>query len=76
MKKPFIRVTKWMGDIPLEAECTSCADVKFQVRSTSHRPSREEYQKVLQRDFDHHFKVVHSLDDPGKAGATNPTEKA
>jgi hypothetical protein len=63
MKKPFIRVTKWLGDIPVEAGCTACADVKFQVSPTSHRPNREEYQKALQREFDHHFKTVHQEQD-------------
>jgi hypothetical protein len=63
MKKPFLRVTKWLGNIPVEAECTSCAEVKFQVRSTSHRPSREEYQKALQQQFDHHVKTVHMKED-------------
>ena len=60
MKKPFLRVTKWLGDIPVEAECTACAEVKFQVTPASHRPSREEYQKALQRQFDHHVKTVHT----------------
>lgn len=76
MKKPFIRVTKWMGDIPVEAECTSCAEVKFQARSASHRPVREEYQNVLQREFDLHLKTVHSREDDGKAGTKNPAQKA
>ena len=69
MKKPFLRVTKWLGDIPVEAECTSCADAKFQVRSASHRPSREEYQKVLQREFDHHSRAVHLPKDGGEGDA-------
>ncbi len=69
MKKPFIRVTKWLGDIPMEAGCTACAEVKFQVRPTSHRPSREEYQKALQREFDHHFKTVHQPQEAGKNAA-------
>jgi hypothetical protein len=60
MKKPFLRVTKWLGNIPVEAECTSCGDAKFQARSSSHRPNLAEYQKALQRDFDQHVKVVHS----------------
>jgi hypothetical protein len=60
MKKPFLRVTKWLGTIPLEAECTACSDAKFQARSSSHRPNLAEYQKALQRDFDQHLKVVHS----------------
>ena len=59
MKKPFLRVTKWLGDIPVEAECTACTEVKFQASSASHRPSREEYQRALQREFEHHVKTVH-----------------
>jgi hypothetical protein len=59
MKEPFLRVTKWLGDIPVEAGCTACAEVTFRVRSTSHRPSREEYRQALQREFDHHVKTVH-----------------
>jgi hypothetical protein len=60
MKKPFLRVTKWLGTIPVEAECTSCADAKFQARSSSHRPNLEEYQKALQSQFDQHMKAAHS----------------
>jgi hypothetical protein len=60
MKKPFLRVTKWLGTIPVEAECTACTDAKFQVRSSSHRPNLAEYQKALQRDFGKHVKVAHS----------------
>jgi hypothetical protein len=63
MKKPFLRVTKWLGTIPVEAVCTSCADAKFQVRSSSHRPNLEHYQKALQREFDLHVKAVHSRED-------------
>ncbi len=59
MKRPFLRVTKWLGNIPVEAECIACTDVKFQVRSSSHRPNLAEYQKALQSQFDHHVKVVH-----------------
>ena len=64
MKKPFLRVTKWLGDIPVEAECTACpAAGKFRATSTSHRPNREEYQKQLERAFDHHLKSAHAGDD-------------
>ena len=52
MKKPVLRVTKWLGTIPIEAECTACADAKFQVRASSHRPNLAEYQKALQSQFD------------------------
>jgi hypothetical protein len=61
MKKPFLRVTKWLGDIPVEAECTFCpAAGKFRATSTSHRPNREEYVKQLQQAFDYHCKSVHA----------------
>jgi hypothetical protein len=60
MKKPLLRVTKWLGNIPVEAECIACTDAKFQVRSSSHRPNLADYQKALQRDFDQHVKEVHS----------------
>lgn len=61
MKKPFIRVTKWLGDIPVEAECTSCrAESCFRVISAGHRPNREEYANQLQRAFDEHCKLVHT----------------
>jgi hypothetical protein len=63
MKKPSLHVTKWLGDIPVEAECTSCSAWKFHATSTSHRPNREEYRKQLERAFDHHFKSVHTRDD-------------
>jgi hypothetical protein len=71
MKKPTLRVTKWLGDIPVEAECTFCpAEGKFQVTSASHRPNREEYSQQLQRAFDHHFKTVHLRETPAKSHKT------
>jgi hypothetical protein len=63
MKKPFIRVTKWLGDIPVEAGCTACTAAHFRAESRSHRPQREEYQKSLQSQFDAHFKQVHAHSD-------------
>jgi len=62
MKKPTIRVTKWLGDIPVDATCTACPSVVFKAKGSSHRPNREEYQKSLQEQFDGHCKVVHSLE--------------
>ena len=60
MKKPTLRVTKWLGDIPVEAHCTGCAAMVFKAQGASHRPNREEYQKLLQSQFDAHCKDVHS----------------
>jgi hypothetical protein len=74
MKKPSLRVTKWLGDIPVAAECTSCVGVGFDVRSTSHRPTREEFQKSLQSQFDAHFKRVHTGQDASSIAARNVSE--
>jgi hypothetical protein len=63
MKKPRLRVTKWLGDIPVEIECTACPEWKFRAASTSHRPNREEYSTQLQRAFDEHFRAVHDRQD-------------
>jgi hypothetical protein len=65
MKKPSLRVTKWLGDIPVEGECTACPDVTFKVKPITHRPTREEYGKNLQQEFDRHFKHVHKRQDAG-----------
>ncbi len=60
MKKPVIRVTKWLKDIPVEATCSICPDSFFRATSPSHRPFREDYQRSLQSQFDEHCKQKHS----------------
>ena len=60
MKKPTIRVTKWLSDIPVEAHCSACPGVCFRAQSSSHRPNREEYQKSLQQQFDAHCLAAHT----------------
>ncbi|HEY6369698.1 MAG TPA: hypothetical protein VIX37_03905 [Candidatus Sulfotelmatobacter sp.] len=66
MKKPSLHVTKWLADIPVEIECTSCSEWRFRATSTSHRPSREEFSQQLQRAFDQHFNLVHAPEGSGK----------
>jgi hypothetical protein len=56
MKKPTLRVTKWLADIPVEAHCTQCLTVSFKAQGAGHRPNREEYQKSLQAQFEVHCK--------------------
>jgi hypothetical protein len=60
VKKPVIRVVKWLGDIPVEATCSACADVALKAKGAGHRPSREEYQRSLQSQFDEHMRLMHS----------------
>ena len=59
MKRPTIRVTKWLGDIPVEACCSACPSVAFRAKGSSHRPNREEYQKSIQEQFDGHCQATH-----------------
>ena len=76
MKKPSLRVTKWLGDIPVTGECTSCAGVFFDAKSASHRPTRQEYQQSLQRQFDAHLSQVHSRADAEQTDTQSVSEKA
>ena len=62
MKKPAIRVTKWLREIPVEATCTACPAMAFKAKGSSHRPDREEFQKSLQQQFDAHCKAAHHAD--------------
>jgi hypothetical protein len=70
MKKPALRVTKWLGDIPVEAECTSClGESKFRAASTHYRPDKADYQEKLQRAFDRHFQDVHAGGDADQSAS-------
>jgi len=61
-RKPVVRVTKWLADIPVEAQCTACPSVSFRAHASSHRPNREEYQRSLQSQFDEHCRMAHSAE--------------
>ena len=39
LKKPALRVTKWLDDIPIEANCTACSDLSFKAKTATHRPT-------------------------------------
>ncbi|MGA2353629.1 MAG: hypothetical protein ABSG02_03980 [Terriglobales bacterium] len=60
MKKPALRVTKWLKDIPVEGCCSLCPESHFQVSSPHHRPQKAEYIQKLQRAFDRHVADCHS----------------
>jgi hypothetical protein len=68
MKNPTIHVTKWLGDIPIEAECTACpGQEKMKAASPHHRPNKAEYQQNLQRAFDRHVAEAHESLSADKA---------
>jgi hypothetical protein len=72
-RKPTLRITKWLQRvprpgprIPLEAECTACADAQFKIKHDKrlpfgavHQPRSDWYAEMLQRAFDEHVKLVH-----------------
>ena len=64
-KRPALRGTKWLGTIPVEAECTACAGVKFKAVFESHRPSQDEAMRSLQQQFDEHFQQAHAAQVSG-----------
>jgi hypothetical protein len=60
MKKPILRVTKWLKDIPIEGCCTLCPESLFRAGSPHRRPQKAEYVEKLQREFDCHVADLHS----------------
>jgi hypothetical protein len=59
-----MRVTKWFGDVPLEAECSACAVMRLKVAEWNsgeplHQPDRQHYQDILQQAFELHCKTAH-----------------
>jgi hypothetical protein len=64
VKKPVLRVTKWLGDIPVEGRCTLCPESVFRAASDHHRPLKAEYTQLLQREFDRHVANCHGQEGP------------
>ena len=62
VKKPALRVTKWLGDIPIEGRCTLCPMTIFHAASAHHRAQKTEYIERLQRAFDSHVAECHRED--------------
>lgn len=65
-KEPRLRVTKWAGSVPVEAECTACGDAIFKVEEWDsgeplQEPDRQHYQDILQYGFDQHCAAAHRL---------------
>jgi hypothetical protein len=64
MKKPTLRVTNWLKDIPIEGSCSLCPDSLFHAASPHHRPQKTEYIERLQREFDRHVADLHNHKTP------------
>ena len=61
MKKPALRVTKWLGDTPIEGRC-SLPETLFHAASSHQRLQKAEYIERLQRAFDSHIADCHRED--------------
>jgi len=70
MKKPTLRVTKWLGDIPVEGCCSLCPEALFRAASPHHRPQKAEYIERLERAFDQHVADMHIEKAKGGWSAT------
>jgi hypothetical protein len=63
-REPRLRVTKWCGDVPVEAKCSICEWTSFKVAEWNsgeplHHPDRQHYQDILQQAFELHCEVAH-----------------
>jgi hypothetical protein len=64
MKKPILRVTKWLKDIPVEACCSLCPKTLFLAASPHYRPEKAGYIQRLQLAFDRHLADSHGEKAP------------
>jgi hypothetical protein len=80
-RKPTLRITKWLRRIqttgqriPIEAECTACADAQFKVKYDKrmeyggfHQPNGDRNLSGLQGEFEKHLKLVYPDEFPSKS---------
>ncbi len=75
-QKPALRITRWLRSrrqpIPLEAECTACAEAQFKIkydkrsgpfffdrRTPLGPPDHDRCRSALQSEFEEHVNLVH-----------------
>src|SRR5260370_40954884 len=51
MKKSALRVTKWLGDVPIETRCSLCPETVCHAASPHHGPQKADYIESYQRAF-------------------------
>jgi hypothetical protein len=66
--EPRLRITRRFKTLPLEAECSACADARFIVPFWNggrwwHNPSHEVYENNLRRQFDKHVEDIHKVQE-------------
>jgi hypothetical protein len=60
---PSLKVTKWLGDIPVEGACSSCPDVQFRPSWANRRPQKDLNEQKMKQAFDRHCVEVHVRED-------------
>jgi lipoprotein NlpI len=73
-REPRLRITRWIteagipSNVPLEAECTACPDIRFKIedddKHKSQAPSHWANLRILERQFNEHLKLVHPNAEP------------
>ena len=66
---PLLKVTKWLGDIPIEGVCTSCPDAQFRPNWNNHRPNKAQNEEKMKQAFGRHFREVHTNEYAGETPA-------
>jgi hypothetical protein len=63
MKEPSLKVTKWLGNIPIEGVCTYCPDAQFRPSWNHHKPEKNAIEEKMKQAFDRHFREAHMRED-------------
>ncbi|PYV73666.1 MAG: hypothetical protein DMG97_10795 [Acidobacteria bacterium] len=67
MKKPELRVTKFVGGKTVQGTCSACPTVIFDTGSLLR--DNEDHQRELERLFAEHFRQVHLREDASQSAA-------
>ena len=67
MKKPELRITERVGDVPTQGTCSACPDTTFHTGSKI--TTVKKHEQALKRLFQHHFETVHHREDVSQAAA-------
>lgn len=63
-----MKITRRIGDAPIEATCSECPEQLFYIKGGQLR-TRQEHEAVLSSEFEKHVKERHSGEDVNQAAA-------
>jgi hypothetical protein len=59
VQKPILKLTKWLGDIPIQGECSVCLSLETFATVPAARPDRTDCMEQLERAFARHVAEFH-----------------